>query len=288
MSAQNEHPHVHVMPLKIYFGVFGALIVLTLLTVGVSYAGLGVFAIYAAMLVALIKGGLVVGYFMHLKFDTKFHQLVFFGSLFFMSVFFVFIFLDLSSRARVNPEQGNFALARDRASKALTDHQEKLEAARDESKKLLAAKVTPADVDAARAIYVARCQTCHGPKGRGNGPAGVALNPKPRDYTDLKWQKRVSNQQIARVILRGGIGTGLAPTMPPHPDLRPKIAAMVAFLRSFAGIDLTTKPEPPKAALAPAPVPKAAPVPVPAPKVAPAPKAAAAPAAKPVAPAAKP
>lgn len=238
-AGDKEHPHVHVMPLKIYFGVFGALIVLTVLTVAVSYMNLGVFAIYAAMFVALIKGGFVVGYFMHLKFDTKFHQLVFFGSLFFMTVFFVFVFIDLSSRARINPESGNFALARDRAAKALAAYQKKQEEAREKSQKMLSGKVTAEDLDKAKAIYVARCQSCHGPKGMGRGPAGVALKPPPRDYTDVKWQKRTSNMMIAKVILKGGIGTGLSPTMPPHPDLRPNIAAMVAYIRSFAGIDMT-------------------------------------------------
>ncbi len=242
-AGDKEHPHVHVMPLKIYFGVFGALIALTVLTVSVSYMGLGVFAIYAAMLVALVKGGLVVGYFMHLKFDTKFHQLIFFGSLFFMTVFFVFVFIDLSSRARINPESGNYALARDRAAKALAAYQEKQDEARERSQKMLSDKVTVEDLNKAKAVYVSRCQSCHGPKGKGHGPAGAALKPPPRDYTDLGWQKRTSNMQIAKVILKGGIGTGLSPTMPPHPDLRPQVAAMVAYIRSFGGIDMIKKPD---------------------------------------------
>ena len=36
-------------------------------------------------------------------------------------------------------------------------------------------------VDAGRAIYRERCVACHGDRGRGDGPAGVTLEPKPAD-----------------------------------------------------------------------------------------------------------
>ena len=32
-----------------------------------------------------------------------------------------------------------------------------------------------------RAIFRARCVACHGDRGRGDGPAGVTLDPKPAD-----------------------------------------------------------------------------------------------------------
>jgi mono/diheme cytochrome c family protein len=43
--------------------------------------------------------------------------------------------------------------------------------------------VTPSveAVDAGRAIYRERCVACHGSHGRGDGPAGVSLEPKPAD-----------------------------------------------------------------------------------------------------------
>lgn len=36
-------------------------------------------------------------------------------------------------------------------------------------------------VDAGRAIYRERCVACHGDRGRGDGVAGVTLDPKPAD-----------------------------------------------------------------------------------------------------------
>lgn len=40
---------------------------------------------------------------------------------------------------------------------------------------------TAATVEAGRAIYRTRCVACHGERGRGDGPAGVALVPPPAD-----------------------------------------------------------------------------------------------------------
>jgi mono/diheme cytochrome c family protein len=41
----------------------------------------------------------------------------------------------------------------------------------------------------AQKIYESMCWTCHGLKGKGNGPASAALNPKPADHTGLKVQE---------------------------------------------------------------------------------------------------
>jgi len=108
----NEH-HEHVLPLKTYFKVFGALIFLTLATVGVSYLNLGPRALFVALVVAFIKASLVVGYFMHLRYDVRFHSLIFFSSLIFLAIFFGFTFLDLGSRSSVLLDQETFAFQKD-------------------------------------------------------------------------------------------------------------------------------------------------------------------------------
>ena len=57
---------------KVYISVFVALMVLTIITVAVSYLDLSVpMAVTVALLVATIKGGLVAGYFMHLVSEKK-------------------------------------------------------------------------------------------------------------------------------------------------------------------------------------------------------------------------
>ena len=57
---------------KTYFMIFGALMVLTMITVGVSYLHLPIpMAIAVALVVATIKGSLVALYFMHLSHERK-------------------------------------------------------------------------------------------------------------------------------------------------------------------------------------------------------------------------
>ena len=57
---------------RVYITVFVALMVLTIITVAISYLDLSVpMAVAVAMLVATIKGSLVAGYFMHLLSEKK-------------------------------------------------------------------------------------------------------------------------------------------------------------------------------------------------------------------------
>ncbi len=47
----------------------------------------------------------------------------------------------------------------------------------------------PNDADstaAGKKVYLGNCLACHGEKGKGDGPASIAFNPKPRDLSDPK------------------------------------------------------------------------------------------------------
>lgn len=88
----------------------------------------------------------------------------------------------------------------------------------------------------AKQIFDMRCATCHGTSGKGDGAAAAALNPKPRDYSDAAWQKTVTDQQLADVIVKGGAAVGKSNMMPPNPDLGTKpevVKAIVAMIRGF-------------------------------------------------------
>ena len=65
----------------------------------------------------------------------------------------------------------------------------------------------------------ARCVTCHGANGAGDGPASVGLTPRPRDFRDPAWQAKVTDAHIEEIIAKGGAAVGLSPLMPPQPDL---------------------------------------------------------------------
>jgi mono/diheme cytochrome c family protein len=85
-------------------------------------------------------------------------------------------------------------------------------------------------------IFTSRCSTCHGTDGTGNGPAAAALNPKPRNYTDAQWQSTVSDDDLRKVIVKGGAAVGKSALMPPNPDLESKpevVNGLVAKIRSF-------------------------------------------------------
>ncbi len=67
MTAEEVKKHV-----KGYYMVFGALLVLTVVTVAVSYLHLSIFgAVVVALIVASTKGTLVALYFMHLISEEK-------------------------------------------------------------------------------------------------------------------------------------------------------------------------------------------------------------------------
>ena len=95
------------------------------------------------------------------------------------------------------------------------------------------AMITPA----ATQMFQARCVPCHGATGHGDGPGAVALNPKPRNYTDTNWQKSVTDDQIKKTILYGGAAVGKSPAMPANPDLdgKPELDGLLAVVRGFNG-----------------------------------------------------
>ena len=102
-----------------------------------------------------------------------------------------------------------------------------------------AAEVPPASGDAtaeAAQIFEQRCAVCHGMSGDGDGTGSAALSPKPRKLTDPEWQKSVTDDYLAKIIVYGGAAVGKSPTMPGNPDLDAKPAvvnAIVAYVRDL-------------------------------------------------------
>lgn len=62
-------------------------------------------------------------------------------------------------------------------------------------------------------IFQANCAACHGPEGKGNGPAAAALNPKPRNLSDAEYVSTLSNEHLVKVITEGGASVGKSPMM---------------------------------------------------------------------------
>ena len=64
------HP-AHVVPTRIYYIIFGILMLCTYLTVQIAFFDLGIFNTVAALTIAVLKAALVVLFFMHVKYSTR-------------------------------------------------------------------------------------------------------------------------------------------------------------------------------------------------------------------------
>ena len=81
----------HVSPKSTYYMIFGALMVLTVVTIYVAYQPLGSWNFPVAISIAITKATLVILFFMHAKYSSKLTKL-FVGTAF----FFLIIMLTLT------------------------------------------------------------------------------------------------------------------------------------------------------------------------------------------------
>lgn len=85
------------------------------------------------------------------------------------------------------------------------------------------------------------CWTCHGQEGKGDGPASVSLNPKPRDLSkaDFVYDANKSgtpgeDEDLALIIKKGPAAFGGSNAMPPFAHLSDQqIDDIVAFIRTL-------------------------------------------------------
>ncbi len=61
----------HIIPSKVYYGIWITLMILTVLTAYVATIDLGPFNTVVALLIATIKASLVVLFFMHVKYTSE-------------------------------------------------------------------------------------------------------------------------------------------------------------------------------------------------------------------------
>lgn len=82
-TVDSKHGHdelAHPVPARILIGIWGALMLLTVVTVAVTYLPIGdmpALGLWIAMGIATVKATLVALYFMHLRWDKPFHSIVF-------------------------------------------------------------------------------------------------------------------------------------------------------------------------------------------------------------------
>lgn len=88
----------HVAPKSLYYTIFGALMIGTVLTVVVAFFDLGFLNNLVMLAIASAKAMLVVLYFMHVRWSSRLTWLVIGSGFFFLMILFVFTMMDYLSR----------------------------------------------------------------------------------------------------------------------------------------------------------------------------------------------
>ena len=97
---------------------------------------------------------------------------------------------------------------------------------------VIAAFMEPAD-----AIFKKQCVACHGAGGMGDGPAAIALNPKPADFTDPERMGGVTDIQLLEIISAGkGTMPAFSAVLTPE-----EIQAVVEYVRSLSAAKTSKK-----------------------------------------------
>jgi cytochrome c oxidase subunit 4 len=88
----------HILPKRVYYTIFGILMLGTYLTVQIAFFDLGRLNTVVALTIAVIKATLVVLFFMHVKYSTRLTWVVVLGSIFWLGIMFVLTMSDYLTR----------------------------------------------------------------------------------------------------------------------------------------------------------------------------------------------
>ena len=88
----------HISPKSTYYAIFGALMVLTAVTVAVAFVNLGSLNFPVAFIIAVTKATLVILFFMHVKYASRLTKLFVAMAFFFLAVLFGLTLTDYLSR----------------------------------------------------------------------------------------------------------------------------------------------------------------------------------------------
>ncbi len=99
----------------------------------------------------------------------------------------------------------------------------------------------PPDASVGQRVFAQRCAVCHGPDGRGNGPAAPSLIPHPRNFTEgkFKYKSTPAGKPPRESDLIRTVSNGLhASAMPYFHDLlsETEIRAVVAYIKGMSPV----------------------------------------------------
>ena len=94
----SEHESEHILPYGFLAQILGGLILLTAVTVSVSYVDWGFLNVPIALFVASSKATLVLLFFMHIKFEGMVIKVSFISTMIFLAIMISFTFWDVAFR----------------------------------------------------------------------------------------------------------------------------------------------------------------------------------------------
>ena len=97
----------HISPKPLYYGIFGALMVLTAITVAVAFINLGPLNFPVALGIAIVKATLVILFFMHVKYSSRLTKLICGTAFVFLTILFALTLTDYLSRGWFVAPGGN-------------------------------------------------------------------------------------------------------------------------------------------------------------------------------------
>jgi cytochrome c oxidase subunit 4 len=100
-----DNHKIHITPVKIYVMIALLLIILTAITVSVSFIDLGAYNVTVALVIASVKALLVAFIFMHLLYDNKIYLVIFSMALIFLTIFITLTMFDTTTRGSIYEEK---------------------------------------------------------------------------------------------------------------------------------------------------------------------------------------
>ncbi len=101
---------------------------------------------------------------------------------------------------------------------------------------ILVPSTVSADLEKGKTLFQARCASCHGAIGVGDGPIAAGLPPetKPRNLQTGEFKIVTDDAKFKELLSKGGAAFNLSPLMPPQPDLADQdLTSIIEFARSL-------------------------------------------------------
>ncbi len=106
---------------------------------------------------------------------------------------------------------------------------------KEEKKDVKKTNLADSELELGKKKYETFCVSCHGADGKAQGPAAMAMQPRPRNFTDKNWQKSVDDKRLVKVLKEGGKSVGLSASMAAWGGVLSDddINAVVKYVRQF-------------------------------------------------------